>query len=61
MVSLEAHTTLASLFWIAARNTLLFIAVLTVKVRAGGNSRGAGMLARWTTASTPDSSSTASP
>ena len=46
MVSLEAHTTLASLFWIAARNTLLFIAVLTVKVRAGGNSRGAGMLAR---------------
>src|ERR1700753_3508896 len=61
VVSLEAHTTFCRLFWIAARKTLLFIVVLTLNVRAGVNSRGAGMLARWTTASTPLSSSTASP
>src|SRR6185295_10576902 len=61
VVSLEAQTTRSSPRWAAAWKTLKFIAVLRLNVSAGVNISGAGMLARWITASVPSSVSTAWP
>ena len=61
MVSLDAHTTAPRPSAAAAWNTLKFIVMFALNVTAGVARPGAGMLARWTTASVPRSTSVASP
>jgi hypothetical protein len=53
VVSLDAHTTRSSLRAAAAWKTLKFMVMLLLNVTAGVLRPGAGMLARWTTASAP--------
>ena len=60
VVSLDAHTTRRRPSAAAAWNTLKFIAMFALNVTAGVAMPGAGMLARWTTASAPRSTSVAS-
>jgi hypothetical protein len=61
VVSLDAHTTRERPSAAAAWNTLKFIDTLLLNVTAGVCRPGAGMFARWTTASVPRRASVAWP
>jgi hypothetical protein len=60
-VSEDAQTTRARPFASAAANTLYVDRALIRNVSAGGRSSGAGIAARWTTASAPARASAACP
>ncbi len=60
-VSLEAHTTRESPWRTAAENTLYVVIMLTRKVSPAGRTLGAGIAARWATASAPARTSCAWP